>query len=371
VGAYYFYGSGLQLGHINLAASQVGKYYGVNEILNSPTKDSDTSGYLHFVYHFTDKLSLEAGGRFSHDVFHYTYGGTNLVNVPANPIKAPGTGAFGPNPIPVESSTARVDPKVAVQYQWTEQFMTYAQYSTGFKGGGTNPNPISAAQATSFGIERLKAYEIGAKAEFLDRRVTLNSDVYYNDVTGLQLVGFGATSAGGTVTLNAGEAHIEGVETELQARPVADLLFNISADYLHFKYSSLGAAAFSANNPGGLFMNDVAPYTPKYKGDIGVQYRFRLGAAGSLTPRLDASYQSRVYFDPQNLLASSQGGYSVLNGHLTWMRASGKLSVVVDVNNMTNRLYYLSMFNSLKAYGILTGQPAEPRNVLASLKYNF
>jgi len=86
---------------------------------------------------------------------------------------------------------------------------------------------------------------------------------------------------------------------------------------------------------------------------------------------VDATYQSRVYFDPQNLEASSQGGYALLNGHLTWTRATGKLSATVDVNNMTNKLYYLSMFNQLKSYGILTGQPGEPRNVLASLKYNF
>ena len=371
-GAYYFHGSGLQYGHINLAASQVGNFYGVNEILVSPTTDSDTSGYLHFVYHFNDQLSLEAGARYSHDVFHYTYEGTNLANVPADPIKVPGNPVFGVPAIPVESSTSRVDPKVALQYQWTEHFMTYAQYSTGFKGGGTNPNPINAAQATPFGIEKLKAYEIGAKSELFDHRMTINADAYYNDVTGLQLVGFGTTSAGGTTTLNAGEAKIEGVELEVQARPIPALLVNVSADYLHFHYSSLGAAGYDpVKNPGGLFMNDVAPYTPSRKANAGVQYSFNLGVGGTVTPRVDATYQSRMYFDPQNLLASSEGGYTLINGHLTWNRASGKLSAQVDVNNMTNKLYYLSMFNQLKSYGILTGQPAEPRNVLVSLKYMF
>jgi iron complex outermembrane recepter protein len=372
VGGYYFHGSGLQYGHINLAASQVGPFFGVNEILSSPTTDSDASGYLHLVYHITDHLSLEAGARYSHDVFHYTYGGTNLANVPANPIKVPGAPVFGVPAIPVQSSTSRVDPKVAVQYQWTPHFMTYAQYSTGFKGGGTNPNPINAAQATPFGIEKLKAYEIGAKSELFDRRMTINADAYYNDVTGLQLVGFGQTSAGGTITLNAGEAKVEGVELEIQARPLPALTVNLAADYLHFHYSSLGAAAFDAvKNPGGLFSNDVAPYTPTRKGNLGVQYAVNLGAAGSLTPRVDATYQSRVYFDPQNLLASSEGGYTLVNGHLLWERASGKLSATLDVNNVTNKLYYLSMFNQLKSYGILTGQPGEPRNVMVSLKYTF
>lgn len=371
-GAYYFHGKGLQYGHIDLTASQVGKFFGVNEILSSPTADSDTSGYLHLVFHVTDALGFEAGARYSHDVFKYTYSGTNLMNVPADPLKVPGAGVFGPKPIPVESSTSRVDPKAALQYQWTEHFMTYAQYSTGFKGGGTNPNPISAAQATPFGVEELKSYEMGAKSELFDRRMTINTSVYYNDVTGLQLVGFGTTSAGGTITLNAGEAKIEGVELEIQARPVAALLMSLSADYLHFHYASLGAAAQDpVKNPGGLFMNDVAPYTPSRKVNAGIQYDLRLGAAGTVTPRVDATYQSRMYFDPQNLLASSQGGYALLNGHVTWQRASGKLSATIDVNNLTNKLYYLSMFNQLQSFGILTGQPGEPRNVMASLKYSF
>jgi iron complex outermembrane receptor protein len=60
-----------------------------------------------------------------------------------------------------------------------------------------------------------------------------------------------------------------------------------------------------------------------------------------------------------------------VNGHLTWLDPAGKLSAAVDVYNVTNKLYYLSMFNQLKSYGILTGQPGEPRNVMVTLKYMF
>jgi iron complex outermembrane recepter protein len=370
-GVYYFHGSGLQLGHIDLVANQVGQYFGLNEILRSPTTDEDRSGYLHFLYHITDQLSLEAGARYSHDLFKYQYGGTNLVNIPAVPIKVVGSGVFGPNPINVESTTSRVDPKVALQYQWTEQLMTYAQYSSGFKGGGTNPNPINAAQATPFGVESLKAYEIGAKSEFFDHRVTVNADGYYNDVRGLQLVGFGTSSVGGVVTVNAGHAVVKGAELEINAIPIKNLLVNASAGYLDFKYHSLGAAALSAQNPGGVRLSDVAPYSPTFKENVGVQYTVQLWGAGTLTPRLDDTYQSRIYFDPQNVLASSQGGYSILNSHLTWHHPRGKLSVAVDVNNVTNKLYYLSKFNQLQSFGILTGQPGEPRKVIASFKYSF
>ncbi|MDB6046648.1 MAG: TonB-dependent receptor-like protein [Gammaproteobacteria bacterium] len=370
-GLYYFHGQGSQLGTVNLLASQVGPFFGINEILYSPTTDRDESAYLHGVYHFTDKFSLEAGARYSNDKFTYIYTGTNLAQTPPNPIKAPGTPVFGAAAINVESKTSRVDPKVALQYQWTPHFMTYAEYATGFKGGGTNPTPITAAQATPFSVERLKSYEIGAKSEFFDNRITVNADVYYNDVTGLQLIGFAPTTIGGTITLNAGQAKVKGVELEIQARPIPALVLNVSGDYMHFRYGDLGAAAFSAANPGGLFTSDLAPFSPEEKVNVGIQYSIGLGSFGILTPRVDDTYQSRIYFDAQNNVASSQGGYSLVNGHLNWVPADGKWSATLDVNNLTNKLYYLSMFNQLSSFGILTGQPGMPRNMLFTVKYTY
>jgi iron complex outermembrane receptor protein len=371
VGAFFFHGHGIDTGDINLAVSQIGPFFGVNEVTSDPTTQQNESGYLHAVYHFTDQLSLEAGVRYSHDNFEWTYTGYNVAQVPANPIKAPGTPVFGVPAIETTSKDSRVDPKVAIQYQWTPGFMTYAQYSTGYKGGGTNPNPVTAAQATPFAVEQLKAYEVGAKTDLFNRHLTFNVDAYINNVTGLQLIGFANTTVGGTTTLNAGQALIKGGEAELQARPFGALLLNASAGYMDFTYHSLGAAAFSATNPGGLFLNDVAPYSPKFKGNLGIQYTLGTGAMGSLTPRVDYTYTTRVYFDPRNLLASSQGGYSLTNAHLIWAGADGKFSAALDANNVMNKLYYVSMFNQLSSFGILTGQPAEPRNFLASLKYAF
>ncbi len=371
-GVYYFHGQGTDQSDVHLVVSAVGPFYGINEVLYNPTTDRDESVYLHGVYHFTDQLSLEAGARYSNDKFEYTYEGVNVASVPVNPIKAAGSYSFGVPAIPVSEKTSRVDPKVALQYQWTPHLMTYAEYSTGFKGAGTNPQPVNAATATAFAAEKLKSYEIGAKSEWLDHRVTINGDVYYNDVTDLQLIGYAATTLGGTITLNAGEAHIAGAELEIQARPVQNLLFNISGDYMHFRYASLGPAAYNPTlNPGGLFMSDVAPYSPEAKVNVGVQYTLGLGKLGTVTPRVDDTYTSRVYFDPQNLLASSQGGYSLLNGHITYAPLEGKWTTTFDVNNLTNKLYYLSMFNQLSSFGILTGQPGMPRNVMLSAKYTF
>jgi iron complex outermembrane recepter protein len=371
-GIYYYYGSGDQDATVDLPTTVVGSFIGLDEATHFPTSNSNESGYLHGLYHLTEQLGLEAGLRYSHDEFHWAYQGTYLAQTPANPIFAPGSPAFGAHqPLDVLSKDSRWDPKVALQYQWTPNFMTYAQYATGFKGGGTNPSPTSIAAATPFSIEQLKAYEIGAKTELFERRVTLDVAAFQNDVTGMQLIGYGATTLGGAVTLNAGQAIIRGAEAEIQARPLPALLLNTSVGYMHFRYASLGEAAESATNPSGLVLNDVAPFSPTLKGNFGVQYSFGLGRFGSLTPRLDYSYQSRVYFDPQNALQSSQGGYGLANGRLSWEDADGKFSTTLEVNNIFNKLYYWSMFNSLRTAGLLTGQPAPPRSGMLSVRYAF
>ncbi len=370
-GLYYFHGEGTQKGDVDLLASQTGPGFGVHELLYSPTTDRDESVFLHALYHVTQQLSVEAGARYSDDKFNYAYTGVNLPQTPANPVRKAGTYVFGSPSVPVRATTSRVDPKAAVQYQWTQHFMAYAEYATGFKGAGTNPTPLSPAQATPFNAEKLKSYEIGVKSDWFGRRLTVNGDIYYNDVQDLQLVGFAPTTIGGTITLNAGKAHIAGAELEIQAKPVRSLLFDLSGDYMHFRYADLGAAAFGPNNPGGVALTDIQPFSPTAKGTAGVQYSIGLGSLGILTPRVDATYTSRVFFDPHNIIQSSQGGYGLVNAHLSYAPVEGKWQATLDVNNLTNRLYYLSMFNQLSSFGILTGQPGMPRNVLVSLRYTF
>jgi iron complex outermembrane receptor protein len=44
-------------------------------------------------------------------------------------------------------SGGRVDYRAALQYRFNDDVMGYAQFSTGFRGGGINPRPFFPAQA--------------------------------------------------------------------------------------------------------------------------------------------------------------------------------------------------------------------------------
>src|ERR1019366_6433673 len=80
----------------------------------------------------------------------------------------------------------KVDYRVNVDYRWNENLMTYAEVSTGFKGGGISPRPFIASQVVPFAPETLTAYEIGAKSDFLDRRIRLNVSLFENKFKDIQ-----------------------------------------------------------------------------------------------------------------------------------------------------------------------------------------
>ena len=371
-GAYYYTSYGVYGGHVELPTQEIvgpgilpfapNGAYGLNFNLDDPTREHTTSGFLHGVYHFTDKLSAALGARYSTEqksqIFNHTY----TVTVPDNPLFETGTSVYGPG-AGGTTSMNRVDPKVALQYQWTPDLMTYAQYSTGYKSGGINPKPILASDIVPFQPEHLTAYEVGLKSEWLNHHLMVNTDAYLSDYRNLQLSEFlpPPEGDGGTIVVNTGHARIEGLELDSQARLFTGFSVDGSFSYLNYKTLSLGAAS---GQVGGPTLTTRPPYIPRWKGSLGTQYVYGMGNAGSLTGRVDWSYQSLVYFDLANTAAGAQAGYGMVNGRLQWDDANSKWSIALEVRNAANKLYYAFKTPTLNADGTLfnvTGTPGMPR----------
>jgi len=158
----------------------------------------------------------------------------------------------------------------------------------------------------------------------------------------------------------------------LAARPVRGLDFDASAGYLHYQAMNLGAAAYNpVANPAGPTLADVPALTPTWKGTVGGQYAIELGGTGTLTPRVDYSYQSKIFNDPQNELISMQPGYGVLNARLTWDSAAGGWRASLFVSNVTNKRYFITERNQLATYDEVDGQPGRPREYLFSVRKSF
>jgi iron complex outermembrane receptor protein len=376
VGGYYYDGDSRQgYGPVVLTSLElVGPvppffpgFYGLNFITNDPVRVLNKSAFVHANWHITPKLNLEAGVRYSDESKTYTFTRILLPTNPQVPFFPPGAPlpGFGNNPSET-SSTSRADPKVALQYSWTPQLMTYFQFATGYKGGGINPHPAAISEVVPFAPETLDSYEIGAKTQWLDDRLRLNLAVFTSDYKNLQITVVAADAA--DIVSNAGHVRISGVEGELEAEPIQGLRLNASFGYLHYKTLDLGAAA---GVPGGPCLTCMPAYVPTWKYNLGVQYSIDLAHAGTLTPRLDWTYQTEVYNDPSNNPLTLQPGYGLLDARLTWDSADGRWQAALSVQNALDKAYYVNMFDDLQGFNTVTGQPGWPRTVLATIRRSF
>ena len=309
-----------------------------------------------------EALNVTGGLRYTKESKDYTFIRRNIDGSP-NPILGSLNGVTG------HYSGDRVDYRLTVDYRWSPALMTYATISTGFKGGGINPRPFNAAQVQPFGQERLQAFEAGAKSDLFDGRLRLNAAAFYNRYKDIQLTLLSCPQFGGpgpcALPQNVGNAHVKGAELEATATPVDGLSLNASISYIDFDYTSLGAAT-------GLSKSFVPPYVPDWKASFGAQYAFDLGDAGSLTPRVDISYQDSVFTNAANGPRNRISSYTLVGGNVTWRNAEGDLSATLEVSNLTDKYFYLTKFDLTGAgAGVVDAQPARGREVLVRLKKTF
>jgi iron complex outermembrane recepter protein len=207
-------------------------------------------------WHMTTQFALTAGLRY----YKYTedknllFGGAfGLVpeGVPGQTCVS-GTGqpplpTCVPQVTPASTDSSGTSPRFILSYKPTDDAQLYAQAARGFRLGGIN-DPInlllcSPTDKIVFGNnpnwkdEKTWDYELGAKTQWLDRRVTFNIDVFYSDIKDLQ-----ATTTAGTcssrVVFNVPTARSAGVEMELFARPSINWDFGVTASYIDAKLTS-------------------------------------------------------------------------------------------------------------------------------------
>ena len=336
--------------------------------------------FAHGIFHVTDQLDLSAGVRYSDDKKDYTYFRHNPNGGNIQPcLGPPGTPGNPPNClISTLNGTAtsfqgtRTDYRAVLSYKFTPDLMAYAQLSTGYKGGGVNPRPFYNVQAVSFKPETLDAVEVGLKSELLDNRLRMNVALFANKYKDIQLTLNNCTALFGPVfgvpcllNSNAGDADVKGAELEFDWYPVHGLQVDGSLSYLDFKFTKINPVT-------GLDLKKKTPYSPKQKASLGVQYEFALAGGGTLTPRVDMSYQGVVFSDAQNTPLGTIASYTLLNAKLMWRSDSKDWQLSVEGQNLADKLYYSTKTDQTPALGgSAYGTPGLPRTVMFSVKRSF
>jgi len=359
-GFYYHANSGFGGIQVNAPGTARENIY----LLDDRIRNRSKSVFAHAVVAVTDRLNLTGGIRYTDDSKSYLFVRRNPFqqDLPAYTAGGKIDGVEG------HYNGDRVDYRVNVDYRWSDELLTYAQVSTGYKGGGVNPRPYVAEQAVPFGPEKVITYEAGFKSDLFDRMLRLNGAAFINKYSDIIFTNQTPTpnSTLNATPVNAGDATFKGIELEAMLRPAQGLQIDLSGSYLHFKLDSIGASGATIS---GITLDSQAPNAPKWKLSAGAQYAIETDNIGTITPRLDIAYQSSMYAEITNDPIAKTEGRTVLNGRISWTSPDREWEAALSVTNLTNKFYYYT--KQKYPIGSSVGLVAPPREWKISLRRNF
>ena len=352
-----------------------------------PTPAETWAAFVHANWHVTDRLNLIGGLRYSDEYKGYTHFRHNPdgSNVGSKGPTFPGAPDLinirltGVNGLTAEFEDERIDWRAAADFSITDDMMVYGSISTGYKGGGVNPRPFFPAQLKTFDSETVTAYELGIKSNFLDNTLQTNAAVFFNDYEDIQLilsqcevppfVDPDGIAAPCLKPANVGNADIKGLELEIMWYPVEGLMFDASASWLDFEYTSVDPVALVGSEIAPLDM--ITPYTPEEKWSGGIQYTFGTGARGAFTVRLDASYQSEQYADATNKALNRIDSYTLYNAMAWWESPDNDWRIQLEWLNLSDKVYYIDLYDVSASQGTVLAQPGLPETFNISFTRNF
>nr|WP_316639850.1 TonB-dependent receptor [uncultured Roseateles sp.] len=233
LGVYLNRERGSQLGSVD--ALLEGSLGGVN-LLNSflPSAYRENALYGDATWHLTPALALTGGVRVGRN--RQTY-----VDQSDGPLVGAPSVSGGHS---AETSTTYL---ATARYALTPVSNVYFRAASGYRPGGPNglkPDTPRDVVPSAFQSDSLWSYELGYKANLLDRRLSVEAAIYDIEWRNLQQP---LTAGAFTFTTNTGSARVRGAELSLSWAPTADWRLTASGTvidaYLTTDAPALGASA--------------------------------------------------------------------------------------------------------------------------------
>ena len=312
--------------------------------VNNPNTLKQEAVFGQATYKLATDLALTGGLRF----YRFDIDGTSSA-IGAGTATGNGTATLGSE----SGSGSGILPKVDLSYTPTSDLTVYGTVAKGARPGGVNdPIPLSTAsyyycgpgsgpkyltsQQSYYGPDGIWSYEIGEKARFADRRVTLNADVYYVQWNNIQEL-FNLT-CGYNFSANAGKAKSYGPEVEFSTKVTEGLTFNASGAYTQAFISDPSASAGLSLYP-GTRINSV----PRYTGSMSLEYTTEIGNGYLGSARINEAYvgpSHDVAYYAQDL-----AGYGLLDGRVGVSKNAWTLALFGT--NLANKRAILTIDNTI------------------------
>lgn len=321
---------------------------------------------------FDRRLSLTVGGRISKDEKSATSlsqsysayaadpaaqgSGVFQRDADGNPITRsggpasgalPGAGNIGPSdllPMTADGEWSEFTPEFNASWKLADDWNVYGRVATGFKSGGNNDvASTNASFMTPYEPEKLTAYEIGTKGQWFDRRLNLSAAVYYSDYRDFQ-VGVFVPALITTTIINAGKAHMSGVELEGMAFPVDNLKLTFGYGYTNAKYDE-----FVLPSGEDVTKTYVFPLIPKHNYTLGVEYRWPGVAGGDVVASLNYNWRGEQAGGINDDPLSYRKAYGLLDGRISLSDIAIGDGRTAEISlwgkNLTDEEYWVSGIN--------------------------
>ena len=344
------------------------------EDMNNKAANESFAAFADATYHVTDKFSVIAGLRYTHDDKKFTWENGSFISPGLEAVSAPGglyNAIIGADLFPADASISAADffratvganglifdegalegvpftrhekfndvsPRFVLQYQLDDDKLVYASATRGYKAGGYNSTEINSF----FKPENVWNFEGGIKTELFDRRLRFNAAGYYFKYRNRQSISLESV-AGSELPqyiTRSGDSRAYGLDLETQFVVTRDLTISATAGAIDSKWVKRVERDIAiSHQPTG---------EPSFRGVLSAHYAHPIGNQGTIFADASYSYTSRVRVNDAvrdsdaaiaavvdfSKLKKLRSPENVVNAKVGWRLPGDNLSISVYVENL-------------------------------------
>ena len=281
-------------------------------------------------FNVAERFRLIAGIRWTQDKLSYFH------NYNPSPIAGPGirtvTSGFTGS-----DSSDNVSGRAGLQWDASDDVMTYATYARGYKGPAFNvffnmtPNDRTVIDA-----ETADSYEIGLKSTLFDGRMVLNGAAFWAKYDNFQANNFLILNGVTITTLtNAGTVTTGGVEFDFLAKPTANFSLSGGVAYTDARIDDF----FTPAGQTARFVKGSAlPLAPLWKASLVGEYRFSM-ASFDIVPSAIVAYQSEQFTDLNENPLVRIPSYATVDLSLGFVDKDDRFRLTLLARNVTDQSF--------------------------------
>ena len=324
-------------------------------------QDAETIAFFgQGTWHIGDQWHITGGLRWSDeekksDLFSQTYStafsnqilGASFLDSVSTPIDAT-----------LERSSDNVDWTLRAVLDISDDSMVYASAGTGTKSGGFQ-TVNGTADDREFDDEDTTTYELGIKSTLLDARLRINAAAFYSEIENFQAQRQLETGLG-TYVSNEAKVETSGVDFQVEAAPMPNLVLSAGLLYMH-KYQITDGPEKGAD----------LPFTAEFSGTVAATLVFPLGDGG-IYWRTDYSYMDNHTTNVASATQLRDEDYdnrNLINSKLGWRNDSWNVSVWGK--NLSDDKYAMQTVLPFLVSGMEAYFLAPPRTFGATVRYTF